>query len=244
MPKEFFGKKIGMTQIFGGEGELFPVTLLEVEPVYLLEKVESGGKLIARIGCFAVDEKKAAKIKKPQQGYFKKIKAPFFRVIKEVKAQEEVFENQGQEAGEKKEESQGQESKEKNQEIEKASGQKEESKNSLPFFGVEVFKLGEKITVKAKTKGKGFAGPVKRHGTHRQPSSHGSGMHRRVGSVGACATPSRIMKNKKMPGHLGAVYRVTKNLEILKIDTNNRLIFVKGNVPGRREAIVKISKQS
>ncbi len=227
MVKEVFGKKIGMTQIFGQEGRLLPVTLVEVEPVYFLEKVSYPGKQMAKVGVFQVNENKISKVKKPQQGYFAKVKAPAFRMIKEVKIDGKSQDGGAQKGAEKKED---------------LAEEGKEKKDSF-YFGINIFKEGEKITVRSKTKGKGFAGVIKRHNTHRQPSSHGSGMHRRVGSVGASATPSRIMKNKKMPGHLGSAYRTVKNLEILKIDTENKILFIKGSIPGSRKNILRITKQ-
>ncbi len=289
MVKEVFGKKIGMTQIFGEDGQLFPVTIVEIEPACLLERFSSGGKELARIGSFQAKKKKRLKVKVPQQGYFNKIGTPFFRIIKEVEVdleaeKEELKKQQAekQELDEKqtkeKEDDQSQKQSKKNQtedeketkgeaaqdkqnsgSLEEASSKAEEqveadaeeikkeaktSDKAFSYFGIEIFKQGEKVTVKAKSKGKGFAGAVKRHSTHRQPSSHGSGMHRRVGSVGASATPSKIMKNKKMPGRLGSSNVSTKNLEILRIDKENRIVFIKGSIPGSRSSVIRVIKQN
>lgn len=120
----------------------------------------------------------------------------------------------------------------------------EEKKTPSRYLGVEIFSQGQLLTVRSKTKGKGFAGAIKRHNMQRQPSSHGSGMHRRVGSVGPSATPSKIAKNKKMPGHLGAAYRVTKNLKVLKVDKEKKVIFIRGNISGSKGAIVRLTKQN
>jgi large subunit ribosomal protein L3 len=230
MIKEIFGTKIGMTQVFSSAGELLPVTLVEIEPACILEEMNYPGKKKAKIGCFKIKETKISKIKKPQRGYFKKVKAPAYRLVKEVEAEKDA--DFSFLKGEQKKEN----TQEKNTQ--------EEKKAPSRYVGIEMFSQGQHITVRSKSKGKGFAGAIKRHRMRRQPSSHGSGMHRRVGSVGASATPSKIAKNKKMPGHLGSNYRITKNLEILKIDEEKRVIFIKGNVSGSRGAIVKLTKQN
>jgi large subunit ribosomal protein L3 len=239
MIKEIFGTKIGMTQIFSSEGELLPVTLVEVEPACILEEMNYPGKKKAKIGCFKVKETKISKIKKPQRGYFEKVKAPAYRLVKEVEAEKDA-DFSFLKGEQKKESAQKENTQKENTQEEK---NQEEKKAPSRYVGIEIFSQGQHITVRSKSKGKGFAGAIKRHRMRRQPSSHGSGMHRRVGSVGASATPSKIAKNKKMPGHLGSNYRVTKNLEILKIDEGKRIIFIKGNVSGSRGAIVKLTKQ-
>ena len=104
----------------------------------------------------------------------------------------------------------------------------------------DVFEAGEKIDVSGISKGKGFAGPMKRWGLHRGPMSHGSGYHRGSGSMGACSNPGRVMKGKKLPGHMGVVKVTIQNLEIVKVDTENDLILVKGAIPGNKGGLVTI----
>lgn len=104
----------------------------------------------------------------------------------------------------------------------------------------EVFEAGEKVDVSGISKGKGFAGPMKRWGLHRGPMSHGSGYHRGSGSMGACSNPGRVMKGKKLPGHMGVVKVTIQNLEIVKVDTENELILVKGAIPGNKGGLVTI----
>ena len=105
----------------------------------------------------------------------------------------------------------------------------------------DVFAAGDKIDVTGISKGKGFAGTVKRWGTHRGPMSHGSGYHRGVGSMGACSTPSRVMKNKKLPGHLGVEQVTVQNLDVVRVDAEKNLILVKGAVPGPKGGLLTIS---
>jgi len=103
------------------------------------------------------------------------------------------------------------------------------------------FTVGEKVDVTGMTKGRGFAGAIKRWGLSIQKKSHGGGpVHRHVGSIGANSDPSRIMKNKKMPGRYGHEKVTAQNLEVIKIDEANNLIAVRGAVPGPRGSIVFI----
>jgi len=104
----------------------------------------------------------------------------------------------------------------------------------------DIFEAGEKIDVSGTSKGKGFAGPMKRWGLHRGPMSHGSGYHRGSGSMGACSNPGRVMKGKKLPGHMGVVKVTVQNLEIVKVDVENNLILVKGAIPGNKGGLVTI----
>ncbi|MBE7030016.1 MAG: 50S ribosomal protein L3 [Ruminococcaceae bacterium] len=107
-------------------------------------------------------------------------------------------------------------------------------------ISVDVFAEGDKIDVTGISKGKGFAGTVKRFGTHRGPMTHGSGYHRGAGSMGACSTPSRVMKNKKLPGHMGVEQVTVQNLDVVKVDVEKNLILVKGAVPGPKGGMLTI----
>ncbi len=107
-------------------------------------------------------------------------------------------------------------------------------------LGADVFEKGDIVSVQGTTKGKGFQGVIKRHGQQRGPTTHGSRYHRRPGSMGASATPSRVVKGKKLPGHMGSVTRTIKNLEIVSVDNDKNVILVKGSIPGPKGSIVKI----
>ena len=96
----------------------------------------------------------------------------------------------------------------------------------------DVFAEGDRVDVTGTSKGKGYAGVIKRWGTHRLKETHGTGpVHRHPGSMGACSTPSRVMKGKKLPGHMGAERVTVQNLDVVRIDTERNLILVKGAVP-------------
>ncbi|MEF9988529.1 MAG: 50S ribosomal protein L3 [Christensenella sp.] len=106
----------------------------------------------------------------------------------------------------------------------------------------DIFEAGEKIDVSGISKGKGFLGVIARWGQHRGPMSHGSRYHRRPGSMGACASPGKVMKGKHLPGHTGADKVTIQNLEVVKVDMDKNLILVKGAVPGAKGGLVTIRK--
>jgi large subunit ribosomal protein L3 len=97
---------------------------------------------------------------------------------------------------------------------------------------VDNFAKGDKVAVSGITIGRGFQGVIKRHGFSRGPESHGSHHHRRPGSIGMCSFPARVLKGKKMPGRMGARQVTIKNLEVVKIEADHNLLYLKGAVPG------------
>jgi len=119
--------------------------------------------------------------------------------------------------------------------------EKGEVKEGDQFF-VDIFQVGEKVHVVGMSKGKGFAGVVKRWGFHGGKTSHGSMFHRRPGSTGASAYPSRVMKGKKLPGQLGNSRVTVKNLKVVQADKENNLLVVKGAVPGASGGYLLIKK--
>ena len=106
----------------------------------------------------------------------------------------------------------------------------------------DIFAAGEMVDVTGTSKGHGYAGTVKRWGTHRGPMSHGSGYHRGVGSMGACSDPSRVYKGKKLPGHYGNVKKTIQNLYVAKVDAERNLILVKGGVPGPKGGLLVVKE--
>ncbi len=106
----------------------------------------------------------------------------------------------------------------------------------------DIFAAGDKIDATAISKGKGFQGAIKRHGQSRGPMGHGSKYHRHAGSNGAASDPSKVFKGKKMPGQMGHVQVTVQNLEIVKVDTENNLILVKGSVPGPKKSLITIKE--
>ena len=109
-------------------------------------------------------------------------------------------------------------------------------------IGADVFEVGNRVHVSSTSKGKGFQGTVKRHGFGRGPVSHGSHNVRAPGSAGASADPARIFKGQKMPGQMGNKTSTVRNLEVVAVDAEKGELWVRGGVPGGRNAVVKIRK--
>lgn len=109
-------------------------------------------------------------------------------------------------------------------------------------INLDVLETGDHVDVHGVSKGKGFAGVIKRHGLHRGPTTHGSNYHRRPGSMSAGTNPGRVFKNKKLAGHMGNVNRTALNLEVIKVDTEKNAVLVKGSVPGAKNSVVNVTK--
>jgi len=107
---------------------------------------------------------------------------------------------------------------------------------------VDLFAPGDRVKVVGTTKGKGFQGVVKRHGFAGRPGGHGHPMARNPGSIGPGTNPSRVIKGKKLPGQTGNTRVTVRNLEVVKVDPERNLIFVKGGVPGAKNGFLLISK--
>jgi large subunit ribosomal protein L3 len=107
---------------------------------------------------------------------------------------------------------------------------------------VEIFEAGDMVKVTGTSKGRGFQGVVKRHGFAGRPASHGHPMSRTPGSMGPGTDPSRVIKGKKLPGQMGGTRTTVRNLEVVRVDAERNLLFVKGGVPGVRNSYLFISK--
>ena len=104
----------------------------------------------------------------------------------------------------------------------------------------DVFAEGDKVDISGTSKGKGFAGVVKRHGQGRGRMTHGSHFHRAPGSMSACSDPSRVSKTKNLPGHMGSEHVTVQNLEVVRVDAERNLLLVKGAVPGAKGGLVTV----
>ena len=105
---------------------------------------------------------------------------------------------------------------------------------------VDTFEAGDIVDVTGTSKGKGFAGVMRRYGFGGGPGGHGAHFHRAPGSVGQCAYPSRVFKGVRLPGHMGCDTVTTKNLEVVRVDEDMNLIMLKGAVPGGKNGVVRI----
>ncbi|MBB5174986.1 50S ribosomal protein L3 [Texcoconibacillus texcoconensis] len=202
MTKGILGKKLGMTQVFSENGEVVPVTVIEVEPNVVLQKksVENDGYESVQLG-FA--DKKESQINKPEKGHAEKANATPKRFVKEFRNLDATNLEVGQEVK------------------------------------VDTFESGDAIDVTGITKGKGFAGAIKRHNQSRGPMTHGSRYHRRPGAMGPI-DPNHVRPGKKLPGRMGTNQVTIQNLEVVKVDTDRNLLLVKGNVPGAKRSYVSV----
>ena len=234
MAHGLLGKKLGMTHLFDTEGRMVPVTLILAGPCYVLQvkTTESDGYNALQLGFEARGEKNATK---PELGLIEKVN----QLLKD---------NPGD--GSDGEESGG---KSKRGAAPKITPMRYIRELRIPDpenyhvgqrVDVNGFEVGEKVDVIGTSKGRGFAGSIKRHGTSRGPESHGSRYHRRPGSMGPSAYPSRVFKGKKLPGHMGNHRTTTTNLTVMQTDEENHLIAVKGSVPGHINGFVIIRKNA
>jgi large subunit ribosomal protein L3 len=206
MSKFVMGRKLGMTQVFNEDGNVIPVTVVEVKPCTVVRKkeIENDGYDALVVGFEGVNEKK---LNKPQNGLFTKMNVSPKKYLKEFK----VDDMNAFEIG-----------------------------KSIKVS--DMFKDGDIVDVTGISKGKGFQGSIKRHGQSRGKETHGSHYHRGPGSMGACSTPSRVMKGKKLPGHMGVDKVTVQNLDVVKVDEERNVILVKGAVPGPKKGLLTIKK--
>lgn len=106
----------------------------------------------------------------------------------------------------------------------------------------DIFAKGDHVDVVGTTRGRGFTGTIQRWNTHCGPKAHGSGYHRGVGSLGSNSTPSRVYKNKKMPGRYGGEQVTIQNLEIVRVDQNRNLLLIAGGIPGPKDSLVIVKQ--
>ncbi|ORU91921.1 MAG: 50S ribosomal protein L3 [Cycloclasticus sp. symbiont of Bathymodiolus heckerae] len=107
---------------------------------------------------------------------------------------------------------------------------------------LDLFEAGQKVDVRGQSKGKGFAGVIKRYNFQMQDATHGNSIsHRAPGSIGQCQTPGRVIKGKKMAGHMGAERVTTQNLEIVRVDADKSVVLIKGAIPGSKNGDIVIT---
>lgn len=203
MTKFVLGKKAGMTQLFDESGLAVPATVIECNPMFVIQNktVEKDGYKAVKVATGDIREKL---VNKPDKGQFAKAEVSVKRTIREFKTEEDY--SLGQEI--------------------KVS---------------DMLAVGDHVDVSGVSKGKGYAGNIKRHGQKGGPDGHGSMYHRRVGSMGANSTPARVLPGKKMPGHMGAVNCTVQNLTVVSVDGERGILVLKGAVPGPKGGIVTIT---
>jgi large subunit ribosomal protein L3 len=209
------GKKIGMTQVFDEKGEVHPITVLQAGPCVItqLKTAAKDGYDAAQIGL--VEFVKASKVTKAQAGHFAKNDVPPVRLIREVAVETETKPAE--------------------------DGQSNGSVKAGDKILVDIFSDEKYVDVIGTSKGRGFAGVIRRHHFGGGPKSHGH-MFQVQGSIGASSFPSRVLPKTRMPGHMGVDRVTVRNLRIRGIDLDENLLMVEGAVPGPRDGYVLISK--
>lgn len=221
MKKAILATKVGMTQIFAEDGSLIPVTVLQAGPcvVTQIKTVENDGYSAIQVGY---EDKKEKVINKDKNG-----KKEIVHRNGVNKAQQGLFKKAGVSA---------------KRYLREFKFENADEYTVAQEIKADIFAVGDKIDATATSKGKGFQGAIKRHGQSRGPMAHGSKYHRHAGSNGACSSPSRVFKGKRMPGHMGCVTITVKNLEVVRVDADKNLLLVKGAVPGAKKALVTIKE--
>jgi large subunit ribosomal protein L3 len=208
------GKKIGMTQVFDEKGEVHPITVLQAGPCVItqLKTAARDGYNAAQIGL--VEFVKASKVNKPMTGHFSKSNVPPVKLVREVGVEADASTADG----------------------ESSNGVKAGDKVLVDIFSEERW-----VDIVGTSKGRGFAGVVRRHHFGGGPKSHGH-MFQVQGSIGASSFPSRVFPGQRMPGHMGVDRVTVRNLRIRGIDLEENLLMVEGAVPGPKDGYVLISK--
>lgn len=217
------GRKLGMTRVFDDEGRVIPVTVIAAGPCPVVQvrtagdQQEPAGRQVwaVQLGFGAVKPKRATKaeVGHAKRGGLETVPA----VLREF-----VFAADGEPTG-------------------------EAAASTAPAAGqlvtVAIFQPGDRVKITGTSKGRGFQGVVHRHGFGGGPATHGNTRHRKPGSVGPGTDPSRIIKGKRMPGHMGAERHTELGLRVVKVDVERNLLFVRGAVPGPMRGIVAIRRQ-
>jgi large subunit ribosomal protein L3 len=208
------GRKIGMTQLFNEEGDVVPVTVLEVGPNRVLQVKRQGGNDGYAALQLGFGAQKSQRLAKPLLGHFKKagvsddVLPP--RHVAEIRVSDEVA--GAYEAGQL-------------------------------LGAADVFEVGAAVDVTGQSKGRGFSGVMRRHNFRGFIRTHGTHEYfRHGGSIGTRLTPGMTLKGKKMPGQMGSKQTTVQNIQVVRVDAERNLVFLKGGVPGPKGGILKVRK--
>lgn len=206
MVNGILGKKLGMSQVFRPDGELVPVTVLQVGPCVVVQR-KSADKDGYNAAQLALVEKPKRKATKAMRAHFSKAGLAPMRFVREIRMTDGA----------------------------------EETKQG-DSLKVDLFQVKDKVDVIGVSKGRGFAGFVKRHHFGGGEGSHGSMHHRLPGSIGSSAFPSRVFKGMRGAGHMGNARVTVRNLEVVEVNADENLLVVKGAVPGPNGGYLVIEK--
>lgn len=210
------GKKLQQTRIYTDDGQQIPVTYIEAGPCEVVQakEAEKDGYVAVQLGFGTAREKR---ITKPLAGHLKKtgkLENKLPRFLREVSV------------------------------VESKSDEAVVLKSGDTIKVGDVFSVGDTISVTGTSKGKGFAGVIKRHGFHGGPKTHGqSDRERSPGSIGQSATPGRVYRGKKMAGRMGGKTATIRGLTVVSIDADKNTLAVKGLIPGNTGKVVFVQKQ-
>jgi large subunit ribosomal protein L3 len=225
MVNGILGKKIGMTQIFDDQGNVHPVTVIQAGPCVItqLKRANKDGYDAAQIGL--VEFVKGKNVTKAMQGHFGKHDLPPVKFIREVAIEEETPQGEAKPA--------------------EGGDGAAASTNGAAKVGdkvlVDIFNGERYVDVVGVSKGRGFAGVVRRHHFGGGPAAHGH-MFQVQGSIGASSFPSRTFPGQRMSGHMGVDQVTVRNLKIRGIDTDDNLLLIEGAVPGHKNGYVVVLK--
>jgi large subunit ribosomal protein L3 len=203
--KGVLGTKLGMTQVFGDDGRIVPVTVVEAGPcvVTAVRTPDADGYSAVQLGFGEIDPRR---VTKPVAGHFAKAGVTPRRYLVELRTDDAAEYTLGQEV-----------------------------------TAAEAFAAGDLVDVTGRSKGKGTAGVMKRHGFHGLSSSHGTQRkHRSPGSIGGCATPGRVFRGMRMAGRMGNARTTAARLTVHAVDTDRGVLLIKGAVPGPAGGLVLV----
>ncbi|HEX8745842.1 MAG TPA: 50S ribosomal protein L3 [Pyrinomonadaceae bacterium] len=207
------GRKVGMTQLFAPDGTVTPVTVIKAGPCIVVQKKSAGGKDGYNAVQLGLVEDKPVKLKNVN----KPMRGHFEKTGGGVPPTRVLKEFRLEDST--------------------------DATNVGDAVLVSQFTDGDTIEVVGRSKGRGFAGTVKRHNFNRGPESHGSMNVRAPGSIGQSAYPSRVIKGTRSSGHMGDERVTVKNLTVARVDVENNLLMVHGAVPGANGSVVLIKKK-
>ena len=205
------GKKVGMTQLFDSKGEVRPITVLQAGPCVVTQKKTGAKEGYEAVQIGLVEFVKGKNVTKAMAGHFGKNNVPPVKFLREVPV------------------------------LVVADGDSDKNFNVGDKVLVDIFDGDKFVDVIGTSKGRGFAGVVRRHHFRGGPSSHGS-MFTINGSIGSSAFPSRVFPGMRMAGHMGQARITVRNLRVVGIDLDENLLMVEGAVPGPKGAYVVINK--
>lgn len=235
MTLAILGKKLGMTHVFAEDGTMVPVTVLEAGPCPILQvkTPATDGYSALQIGF---GHRRESAVRRAEQAMAERRKAREENRRPRIRAPKQVLVTAA-ELGHARRAGVAPPRHIREVRLDDTDGYRVGQE-----LRVDIFAVGERVDVIGTSKGRGFAGPIKRHHSSRGPETHGSNYHRRPGSQGASADPSHTLKGKPGAGHMGAARVTVLNLEVVRADLDKNLLLLRGAVPGHPGALVMVRK--